>query len=165
MYSLHLYRQRSGFAPQYFVLVSPTTSSRVYTRVKRLGEAQTFSEAVYWWIFSLNRHMVVNSSELSYLDHATEIELFKSKNRILIKEHMEYIFERITIDDELCGGKPTIRGLRITAQTILEFLFNGTPESEVLEQFPVLEKEDIEACKKFALEMMNKNFRIKDLAA
>lgn len=78
---------------------------------------------------------------------------------------MEYIFDRITVDDERCNGKPTIRGLRITAQTILEFLFNGTSEEEILEQYPVLEKEDIEACKKFALEMMNKNYRIKDLAA
>jgi uncharacterized protein (DUF433 family) len=78
---------------------------------------------------------------------------------------MEYIFERITVDDELCNGKPTIRGLRVTAQTILEFLFNGSTEEEILEQYPVLDKEDIEACKKFALEMMNKNYRIKDIAA
>lgn len=78
---------------------------------------------------------------------------------------MEYIFERITIDDELCNGKPTIRGLRITAQTILEFLFNGTSEEEILEQYPVLEKGDVEACKKFALAMMNKNYRITDIAA
>jgi uncharacterized protein (DUF433 family) len=78
---------------------------------------------------------------------------------------MEYIFERITVDDELCNGKPTIRGLRVTAQTILEFIFNGSTEEEILEQYPVLTKEDIEACKKFALEMMNKNYRIKDIAA
>ncbi|MEQ8706916.1 MAG: DUF433 domain-containing protein [Phaeodactylibacter sp.] len=78
---------------------------------------------------------------------------------------MEYIFERITLDAELCNGKPTIRGLRITAQTILEYLFNGTTEEEILEQYPILEKGDIEACKKFALEMMNKNYRIKDVAA
>lgn len=78
---------------------------------------------------------------------------------------MEYIFERITVDDELCNGKPTIRGLRVTAQTILEFLFNGTTEEEILEQYPILDKEDIEACKRFTLEMMNKNYRIKDIAA
>ncbi len=43
---LPLYRQRSGFAPQYFVLGLQTTSSRVYTRVKRFGLCQTFPEAV-----------------------------------------------------------------------------------------------------------------------
>jgi len=77
---------------------------------------------------------------------------------------MEYVFDRITIDDELCNGKPTIRGLRITVQTILEFLFNETSEEELLRQYPVLEKEDIEACKKFALELMNRSYRIKDVA-
>jgi hypothetical protein len=41
-----LYRQRSGFAKQYFVLELQTTSGRVYTRVKRFGDAQAFSEAV-----------------------------------------------------------------------------------------------------------------------
>jgi len=35
---------------------------------------------------------------------------------------MEWISDRITINDEICNGKPTIRGLRITVQTILEYL-------------------------------------------
>lgn len=78
---------------------------------------------------------------------------------------MEYIFERITLDDELCNGKPTIRGMRITVQTVLEFLFNDTPEVEILKQFPLLEQEDIKACKQFALEMMNKTYKIREIAA
>lgn len=78
---------------------------------------------------------------------------------------MEYIFDRITIDDELCNGKPTIRGMRITVQTVLEFLFNGTSEEEILEQFPTLEKEDIKACQQFAIELMNKNYKISEIAA
>ena len=45
---------------------------------------------------------------------------------------MEYIADRITIDDKLCNGKPTIRGLRITVQTILEFLGAGETKEEVL---------------------------------
>ncbi len=47
---------------------------------------------------------------------------------------MEYIFDRITVDDALCNGQPTIRGLRITAKTIIEFLFNGSTEEEILDQ-------------------------------
>ena len=78
---------------------------------------------------------------------------------------MNYIFDRITIDDELCNGKPTIRGMRITVQTVLEFLFNGTPEEELLRQYPILESEDIKACQKFAIELMNKQYTISDLAA
>lgn len=78
---------------------------------------------------------------------------------------MEYIFDRITIDDELCNGKPTIRGMRITVQTVLEFLFNGTPEDEILAQYPTLEREDIKACQQFAIELMNKNYKITEIAA
>jgi len=78
---------------------------------------------------------------------------------------MTYIFDRITIDDELCNGKPTIRGMRITVQTVLEFLFSGTSEEELLKQYPILEKEDIKACQQFALELMNKNYTISNIAA
>lgn len=78
---------------------------------------------------------------------------------------MEYLFERISVDDGLCGGKPTIRGFRITVQTILEFLFSGTSEEEILAQYPILEQEDIEACKRFALELMGKRYTIRDTAA
>jgi uncharacterized protein (DUF433 family) len=77
---------------------------------------------------------------------------------------MEYIFDRITINDELCNGKPTIRGLRITVQTILEFLLNGTPEEEILRQYPVLEKEDLAACKRFSLALMKKSYSITKIA-
>ena len=54
--------------------------------------------------------------------------------------------DRITIDPEVCNGKPTIRGKRITAQTILEFLGAGESREEILRQFPSLEAEDIDAC-------------------
>ena len=63
---------------------------------------------------------------------------------------MEYLAERITIDPDLCNGKPTIRGLRITVQTILEFLGAGESENEILKQYPSLEKDDLIACIKFA---------------
>ncbi len=78
---------------------------------------------------------------------------------------MNKILERITIDDELCNGKPTIRGLRITVQTILEFLLAGTSEEEVLYQYPALEKEDLEACKQFAIQLMGRQYSIKETAA
>jgi uncharacterized protein (DUF433 family) len=53
---------------------------------------------------------------------------------------------RITIDHAICNGRPTIRGLRITVQTVLEYLGAGEPQEEILRQFPVLEAEDISAC-------------------
>lgn len=65
---------------------------------------------------------------------------------------MQYIHDRITIDPNLCGGKPTIRGLRLTVQTVLEFLAAGDSAEDVLESYPFLEMADIQACLHFALE-------------
>ncbi len=47
---------------------------------------------------------------------------------------MEYIAERITIDPDLCNGKPTIRGTRLTVNTVLEFLGAGDTREELLYQ-------------------------------
>jgi uncharacterized protein (DUF433 family) len=71
---------------------------------------------------------------------------------------MEYLSDKITIDPDLCNGKPTIRGLRITVQTVLEFLGAGESESEILKQYPSLEKDDLTACIKFAADLMNRNY-------
>ena len=75
------------------------------------------------------------------------------------------LFKRITVDDRICNGKPVIRGMRITAQTVLEFLMAGTPEAEVLKQYPMLEAADLEACRQFALSLMGNSFSVKDIAA
>ncbi len=75
------------------------------------------------------------------------------------------LLNRITINDELCNGQPTIRGYRLTVQTVLEFIFAGTSAEELLEQYPFLEAEDIEACKQFAILMMNNKYSIKEVAA
>ena len=77
---------------------------------------------------------------------------------------MEYISDRITISDELCNGKPTIRGMRITVHTILEFLSAGDTKDEILKQYPSLEEEDIADCLKFASKLMKRGFVIKPVA-
>ena len=77
---------------------------------------------------------------------------------------MEYIADRITIDADVCNGKPTIRGKRITVQTILEFLGSGETVEEILHQYPTLEREDITAALRFASELMNRNFILKPVA-
>ena len=77
---------------------------------------------------------------------------------------MEYISDRITIDDSICNGKPTIRGLRISVQSVLDFLVAGENSAEILSQFPDLEEADIKACLQFASELMNRNFTIKTVA-
>jgi uncharacterized protein (DUF433 family) len=62
---------------------------------------------------------------------------------------MQVVSDRITIDEKICNGKPTIRGKRITVQTILEFLSAGESIEEILNQYPMLEREDISACLEF----------------
>ena len=58
--------------------------------------------------------------------------------------------ERITIEPGKRGGKPTIRGLRITVYDVLEYLASGMSEQEILRDFPELTAEDIRACLAFA---------------
>ncbi len=77
---------------------------------------------------------------------------------------MEYISDRITIDPEICNGKPTIRGTRLTVNTILEFLSAGETHQELLYQYPTLENEDIDSCLKFAADLMKRNFTIRSVA-
>lgn len=71
------------------------------------------------------------------------------------------LLARITIDPEVCNGKPTIRGKRITAQTILEFLGAGESREEILRQYPSLESEDIDACMAFAAWLMGHSYVVK----
>lgn len=71
------------------------------------------------------------------------------------------LLSRITIDPEVCNGKPTIRGKRITAQTILEFLSAGETREEILRQYPSLEPTDLDASVAFAAWLMGHNYVIK----
>ena len=57
---------------------------------------------------------------------------------------------RITIEPGKRGGKPCIRGLRITVYDVLEYLASGMTQEEILHDFPDLTLEDIRACLQFA---------------
>lgn len=56
----------------------------------------------------------------------------------------------ITVESGKRGGKPCIRGLRITVYDVLEYLASGMSEDEILSDFPDLELADIRACLSFA---------------
>ena len=58
--------------------------------------------------------------------------------------------ERITIDQEVCHGKPCIRGMRWPVEVIIDLLGSGMNMDEILEDHPELEKEDILASLNFA---------------
>ena len=57
---------------------------------------------------------------------------------------------RITLEPGKRGGRPCIRGLRISVYDVLEMLADGMDEKEIIEDFPELESEDIRACLAFA---------------
>jgi uncharacterized protein (DUF433 family) len=78
---------------------------------------------------------------------------------------MVYLSERITLDEQICNGKPTIRGLRITVQTILEYLSAGDTKEDILHQYPDLEPADIDACLKYATKLMSNKYTVKIFAA
>ena len=60
--------------------------------------------------------------------------------------------DRITLEPDKRGGKPCIRGFRITVYDVLEYLASGMTEAEILADFPDLEREDIRAVLAFAAE-------------
>ncbi len=59
-------------------------------------------------------------------------------------------FDRITLDPDVMGGKPCIRGLRVTVGTLLGLLASGHEEAEILKAYPYLEKDDIRAALSYA---------------
>jgi uncharacterized protein (DUF433 family) len=56
---------------------------------------------------------------------------------------MNPLLDRITIDPEVCGGKPCVRGTRIWVSLILDFLADGMTEAELLAEYPQLVHEDV----------------------
>lgn len=64
--------------------------------------------------------------------------------------------DRITIEDGKRGGKPCIRGLRITVYDILDYLASGMSQDEILADFPDLEREDVLAALEFAADRERK---------
>ncbi|MGA2787181.1 MAG: DUF433 domain-containing protein [Verrucomicrobiota bacterium] len=60
--------------------------------------------------------------------------------------------DRITIDPRIRSGKPCIKGTRIAVADVLDYLGGGMTVAEILDDFPDLKAEDIQACLKFAAE-------------
>jgi uncharacterized protein (DUF433 family) len=58
--------------------------------------------------------------------------------------------DRITINPDICNGKPVIRGLRIAVETILDYLSAGETPEDLLRHHPMLEPDNISACLAFA---------------
>ena len=78
---------------------------------------------------------------------------------------MENYLNRITVNPTQLDGKPCIRNMRISVQTILEFLSAGNSVEEILHQYPILEKQDISACLQYAAKISGKEFSFQKLTS
>ena len=74
------------------------------------------------------------------------------------------LLERITIDPNICHGRPTIRGLRYTVEMLLELLSSGMAVEEILSDYEDLEREDILAALAYAARLTRVK-RIEPVAA
>ncbi|WP_396171542.1 DUF433 domain-containing protein [Flavobacterium sp.] len=63
---------------------------------------------------------------------------------------MENLISRITINPDVCHGKPTVRNMRYPVEMILDLLSSGMTFQEMIEDYPALENEDILACLAYA---------------
>lgn len=67
---------------------------------------------------------------------------------------MKSLLSRITIDPEICHGKPAIRHLRYPVESMLEYLAGGDTFEDLQAEFPDLEREDLLACIEFAAQSL-----------
>lgn len=71
---------------------------------------------------------------------------------------MNPLLKRISINPNICFGKPCIRGTRIWVSLILDFLANGMTIAEILEEYPHLSEEDIRAAIAYGAEMSRERY-------
>jgi uncharacterized protein (DUF433 family) len=60
------------------------------------------------------------------------------------------MFDRITVEPEKCGGKPCIRGMRITVRRVLELLATYPNRTDLFEEYPFLEETDLQQALRYA---------------
>ena len=70
----------------------------------------------------------------------------------------DQLLARISIDPNVCFGKPCIRGHRIWVSLILDLLADGMSVEEIIGEYPTLQAEDIRACVAYGAEMARERF-------
>ena len=77
---------------------------------------------------------------------------------------MEYqLYKNIISNPDICNGKPTIKGTRITVQTIVSFVLAGDTDEDVLEGYPQITQADIKTCREFTMMLFDKPTLFKHL--
>ena len=83
-------------------------------------------------------------------------------SRLIMEDEL---LKRITLNQNVCFGKPTIRNMRYSVEVILDLLSAEMTTEEILEDYPDLEEKDIQACLLFASKLVKVNSINKVLAA
>lgn len=73
-------------------------------------------------------------------------------------ENRQELLKRISVDPNICFGKPCIRGHRIWVSLILDMLASGTSFEDILENYPGIEREDIYACLSYGAEVSQMHY-------
>jgi uncharacterized protein (DUF433 family) len=71
------------------------------------------------------------------------------------EKYIMTLLNRITVDPNLCGGRPCIRNMRIRVKDILDLLAADASTAEILEDYPYLEADDIKAALSYAAHQMD----------
>jgi len=71
---------------------------------------------------------------------------------------MNLLLQRISVDQNVCFGKPCIRGTRLWVSLLLDFLASGMAMDELLQEYPQLEREDILAAIAYGAEMSRERY-------
>jgi uncharacterized protein (DUF433 family) len=74
-------------------------------------------------------------------------------------------FDRITVDPGQCGGKPCIRGLRITVRRVLDLLATYEDRAELFREYPYLEEEDLKQALSYAAAAVDEDVHNLNLVA
>ena len=77
---------------------------------------------------------------------------------------MEYqLYKNIVSNPDICNGKPTIKGTRITVQSVTSFILAGDNDETVLEGYPRMTADDLQTCKEFTSMLLEKPTLIKSI--
>ena len=77
---------------------------------------------------------------------------------------MEYqLYKNIISNPDICNGRPTIRGTRITVQSVMSFILAGDDDETVLKGYPRMTSDDLQACKEFTSMLFEKPTLIKPI--
>ena len=71
---------------------------------------------------------------------------------------MNPLLQRISIDPEICGGKPCIKGMRIWVSLVLDLLADGMTEAQLVSEYPQLAHEDVLAAIAYGAEASRERF-------